>query len=51
MMHKPSKGEDIAVIVTLALAIIASIWIWTSAPCGLWSWARVGDMPARCLPK
>ncbi|MFE9254018.1 hypothetical protein [Streptomyces sp. NPDC006879] len=48
---KPTKGEEVAVIVTLALGIIASIWLWTSAPCGLWTFSKVGDMPARCLTK
>ncbi|MDX3525058.1 hypothetical protein P1P75_00960 [Streptomyces sp. ID05-39B] len=51
MSRKSSNGEDIAVIITLLLGVIASIWIWTSAPCGLWSWGKVGDMPARCLNK
>ncbi|MEU9795082.1 hypothetical protein AB0E27_31605 [Streptomyces sparsogenes] len=51
MGRKPSAGEHIAAIITLLLGLIASAWIWTSAPCGLWSWVKVGDMPARCLNK
>lgn len=48
---KPSRGEDFAAVIVLVIGLIASVWIWTSAPCGFWSWAKVGDMPARCLTK
>jgi hypothetical protein len=46
---KPSKGEDIVVIIFLLAALVGGIWTWTSAPCGLWSLAKAGEMPARCL--
>ncbi|MEU9126565.1 hypothetical protein AB0D08_00355 [Kitasatospora sp. NPDC048540] len=29
--------------------IVGSVWVWTSAPCGLWSYSKAGDMPARCI--
>jgi hypothetical protein len=47
--RRPGKGEDIAAIISLVIALIASAWTWTSAPCGLWSLAKAGDMPSRCL--
>ncbi|MGW3658584.1 hypothetical protein ACWD6R_24095 [Streptomyces sp. NPDC005151] len=31
------------------LALFA--WVWASAPCGLWTFAKVGDVPARCITK
>ncbi|MGW1040058.1 hypothetical protein [Streptomyces sp. NPDC002547] len=38
--------------ITFLLTLIAgSAWIWTSAPCGLWTFSKAGDMPARCLTK
>ncbi|MET8111163.1 hypothetical protein [Streptomyces prasinus] len=46
-----SKGEELAAVVALVTLLVASIWIWTSAPCGLWSWAKAGDVPARCINK
>ncbi|WP_329289586.1 hypothetical protein [Streptomyces pseudovenezuelae] len=49
MSRRPSKGEDIAAIILLLIGLIASVWAWTSAPCSLWSLARAGDMPSRCL--
>jgi hypothetical protein len=34
----------------LVVGLIAgSILIWTSAPCGLWKFAKAGETPARCL--
>jgi hypothetical protein len=33
-------------VVTL---IAGSVLIWTKAPCGLWSFSKAGDMPARCI--
>ncbi|MFJ6680606.1 hypothetical protein [Streptomyces werraensis] len=40
---------DLLAAITMIVVLVASIWIWTSAPCGFWSLAKVGDMPARCL--
>ncbi|MEU8133219.1 hypothetical protein [Streptodolium elevatio] len=44
------KLDFIAIVVVLA-TIASGLLIWTSAPCGLWSLSKVGDMPARCLSK
>ncbi|WP_280676779.1 hypothetical protein [Kitasatospora sp. MAA19] len=37
-----------ATVAVLAL-LMSSLWVWAEAPCSLWSWSRVGDMPTRCL--
>ncbi|WP_371671209.1 hypothetical protein OG985_28475 [Streptomyces sp. NBC_00289] len=34
----------------IATLIAGAAWVWTSAPCGLWTFSKAGDMPARCLP-
>lgn len=43
------KASDIAYIIAVIVMIGASTWTWTSAPCGLWTFSKVGDMPARCI--
>ncbi|MCS0601083.1 hypothetical protein NX794_07540 [Streptomyces sp. LP11] len=48
---KPSRGENFAATLVLLIGVVASVWVWTSAPCGVWSFSKVGEMPARCLTK
>ncbi|AVE00414.1 hypothetical protein SEA_OZZYJ_33 [Streptomyces phage OzzyJ] len=48
MRDRLTALAGVALIVTL---IAGSIWVWTSAPCGLWTFSKAGDMPARCLNK
>ncbi|MER5754331.1 hypothetical protein [Streptomyces sp. NPDC002088] len=43
------RPTTIAVLTLLALLASLSIWSWTSAPCGLWKYAKAGETPARCL--
>jgi hypothetical protein len=45
------KAGDIAFIIALIVALVGGIWVHNSAPCGLWKYSRVGDMPARCINK
>ncbi|MEU8621437.1 hypothetical protein [Streptomyces sp. NPDC048623] len=45
------KPAEISAVVLLVVGIIASLLIWTSAPCGIWTLGKVGDMPARCITK
>ncbi|MCR8576451.1 hypothetical protein [Streptomyces sp. Isolate_219] len=42
-------AKVVAYILALVLFIGGSAWVWTSAPCGLWTFAKAGEMPARCL--
>lgn len=44
------KAIGILAIVTVVLAIIVlSIWVRFEAPCSLFSFAPVKDIPGRCL--
>ncbi|MGW4158682.1 hypothetical protein [Streptomyces sp. NPDC004788] len=45
------KPSEMSAVVLLVVGIIASFLIWTSAPCGLWTFSKVGDVPARCITK
>ncbi|ATI18734.1 hypothetical protein SEA_DAUDAU_33 [Streptomyces phage Daudau] len=47
-MKRDPLVDALAAIVGIVV-IVASIWIWTSAPCGYWAFSKVGDMPARCI--
>ena len=49
MHRKPNKGGDILATILLVVTLVASFWTWTSAPCGLWSLAKAGETPSRCL--
>jgi hypothetical protein len=41
--------KAVAGALALVLFIGADVWVWTSAPCGLWTYAKAGETPARCL--
>ncbi|MFF9095660.1 hypothetical protein ACF1AX_21305 [Streptomyces sp. NPDC014802] len=43
------KAGDWAYVLAVITMLGASIWTWTSGPCGLWTFSKVGDMPARCI--
>ncbi|WP_327377698.1 hypothetical protein OG393_29360 [Streptomyces sp. NBC_01216] len=32
----------------LVLVVVSSFLIWAKAPCGLWTYAKAGDIPNRC---
>ncbi|MFJ6893608.1 hypothetical protein [Streptomyces hokutonensis] len=45
------KASDVGYCLAVIILLGASIWTWTSAPCGLWAFSKAGDMPARCITK
>ncbi|AXQ62358.1 hypothetical protein SEA_TINABELCHER_33 [Streptomyces phage TinaBelcher] len=48
MKRRDPLGDTLAAIV-IVIALVGGIWTWTSAPCGVWAFSKVGDMPARCI--
>ncbi|WP_158754262.1 hypothetical protein [Streptomyces sp. NRRL F-2580] len=43
-------GNALAALL-LAVAAVGSFLIWTKGPCGLWTYAKAGDTPARCVTR
>ncbi|MCY0945356.1 hypothetical protein [Streptomyces antarcticus] len=41
-------GNALAALL-LAVAAVSSFLIWTKGSCGLWTYAKAGDTPARCV--
>lgn len=41
--------KDAAICAALILAVALSFVAFYTAPCGLWKYSRVADMPARCV--
>ncbi|MEU8948752.1 hypothetical protein [Streptomyces sp. NPDC048489] len=39
----------VAGVLALVLFVGLDVWAWTSAPCGMWRYAKAGETPARCL--
>ncbi|MFE4257498.1 hypothetical protein [Streptomyces sp. NPDC056883] len=35
--------------VALVVAIVGGLWLHFAGPCSLWSFSRMGDLPARCV--
>jgi hypothetical protein len=50
-MRRGTADRVLSAFAALALAvfIVGSCLIWTKAPCGLWTFAKAGEMPARCI--
>ncbi|MFE2102928.1 hypothetical protein [Streptomyces sp. NPDC059468] len=40
---------NIALALLLVVVLGLAEWVWVSAPCGLWTYAKAGETPARCL--
>ncbi|WP_436739909.1 hypothetical protein [Streptomyces sp. BBFR102] len=40
---------DLLAAITMIVVIVGGAWIWTTAPCGLWTFSKVGEVPARCI--
>ncbi|MCC2278873.1 hypothetical protein LKL35_26095 [Streptomyces sp. ET3-23] len=43
------KARPVLAVTVAAALLAASIWTWVAAPCGLWTFAKAGDVPARCI--
>ncbi|MFJ5882648.1 hypothetical protein [Kitasatospora cineracea] len=43
------KLNSFVVGLVVVLLVAGSLTVWTSAPCGLWTYAAAGETPARCL--
>ncbi|MGW5773078.1 hypothetical protein ACWEVY_28495 [Streptomyces longwoodensis] len=41
--------KAVALVLAVVLFLAFDLWVWTSAPCGLWTFAKAGETPARCL--
>lgn len=41
--------KGVVLVAVLILVIGGGIWMRTSGPCSLWSWAPAKEVPARCF--
>lgn len=41
--------RDTVVVVLLVGLCAASVWAWYAGPCWIYSFAKAGDVPARCV--
>lgn len=47
-------NDKVAVVAAATLLVVligGGAWVQTSAPCGLWKYSPIKDVPARCVIK